>query len=304
MSGESSSPMNGLELARSFFDGWGLPYLRSEFQQISERVAAFICGASQSLGNDDELSRDHGWGPGFGLVLTGEDMRRFGQRLRKALSKDIPKEWLGYKCPASLPVNSIDQWFYRFIRRTHPPKTPRGWVKKAEFHLYMLRHAPVFHDPLGEFTARRKEFWYYPHAAWLRRLADESFNVWHFGQYNFLERLTHRKDPIAISICLGSFIQATMKVCMLLEEDFTPYWKWLAAEFRKLPNVADLEARLSELSVCHELDRQAALVDVICKDIHARLVARGLVIANPTDHPHPLLCASGELAGKASALKG
>ena len=163
----------------------------------------------------------------------------------------------------------------------------------------MLRHATVMHDPLGEFTSRRKAFWYYPQSAWFRRLTNETFNVWHFGQYNFLCRLTRRKDPIAISVCLGNFIQATMKLCMLIEEDYVPYWKWLAAEFRKLANVADLEVQLAELSACNGVDRQAVLVDAICKDIHSRLVAKGLASADPKGHHDPLFCARNEFRAKA-----
>lgn len=302
--------MNGLEIARRFFDEWGLPYLRSEFPQISERVAGILFGGSQSLGNDDELSRDHGWGPGLTLILTAEDMRRFGQRLRKSLDRDAPREWVGQKWQypdKNATIDSIDRWFRQNIGSVRPPWATKAWLQKGyqawlqntqESKLYMLRHASVFHDPLGEFTSRRKAFWYYPREVWLHRLLQEMFYVWHYGQYNFLERLTHRKDPIAISVCLGSFIQATMRLCMLLEEDYTPYWKWLASEFRKLPNVSDLEAKLSKLSVCNDLDGQMALVDAICKDIYSRLVDKGLVSANPTGHPHPLWCARMELLAK------
>ncbi len=70
--------MKGLEIAQRFFYEWGLPYLRTEFPQITERVAAIIFGGSQSLGNDDELSQGHGWGPGFELVLTVKDYRHVG----------------------------------------------------------------------------------------------------------------------------------------------------------------------------------------------------------------------------------
>ena len=89
--------MKGLEVARRFFNEWGLPYLRSEFPQLSERAACFLCEGSQSLGHDDELSRDHGWGPAFKVVLTGEDGRRFGRRLRKEINQAAPREWAGYR---------------------------------------------------------------------------------------------------------------------------------------------------------------------------------------------------------------
>jgi len=290
--------VKGLEVARRFFDEWGLVYLRSEFPRISERVAAFVYGGSQSLGNDDELSCDHGWGPGFTLVLTGQDMRRYGPKLRKAIESDAPTEWLGYawQRQSNIVVHPMDKWFRQNIGCAHPPKRPDEWLRRTnENYLYMLRHASILHDPLGEFTARRKSFWYYPRPAWLTRIGTETFNVWHYGQYNFLERLTQRRDRIAIAACLGTFIQATMALCLLLADNYTPYWKWLAAEFRKLPDVAELESHLSELSKSNDIAVQASHVDFICKDIYARLLARGLVGETPTGHHHPLFCAVNEI---------
>ena len=87
----------GLDVARSFFEGWGLPYLQAEYPHLVDRVASVVCGRSQSLGHDDELSRDHDWGPQFTLVLTGDDMRRYGRWLSQRISAAAPKEWDGYR---------------------------------------------------------------------------------------------------------------------------------------------------------------------------------------------------------------
>ncbi len=292
--------MQGLDVAQRYFNEWGLPYFRAAFPQLAERVAAFVLGGSQSLGNDDALSRDHG----FTLVLTGEDMRRFGKRLRTALDRDAPREWLGqrWRSPArNIEVYSVDGWFRQMIGCTQPPQTRQGWHRRtSEDYLYMLRHATIFHDPLGAFTARRQAFWFYPRAVWLQRLEQETFRAWHYGQYNFLDRLTSRRDPVATAVCLGHFMEATMRLCLLLAGDYTPYWKWLPAEFRKLPNVSQLAQGLSALAGCQDLARQIELVEAICQDLHTRLVEEGLVSAHPTGHPHPLFCAKQELG----ALRG
>ena len=31
------------------------------------------------------------------------------------------------------------------------------------------------------------------------RIRDALFNIWHYGQHNFLDRMTRRRDPVAIS---------------------------------------------------------------------------------------------------------
>jgi len=290
--------MKGLEIAERYFHEWGLPYLNSEFPMVSDRIAAFLCGGSQSLGNDDELSRDHGWGPGFSLVVTGPDMRQYGARLRRALKADAPTDWLGFshRRQANIEVTSLDRWFRERIGCARPPKRPLDWIHRTnENALYMLRHATVFYDPLGEFMARRESFRYYPKAAWWQRLEAETFNVWHYGQYNFLERLTQRRDPIAVTTCLGTFTTATMVLCLLLAEDYSPYWKWLPAEFRKLPDVHDLESNLTKVALSRDIDAQVEPVEWICDDVLSRLKAKGVVSANPTGHRHPLMCALNEI---------
>ena len=77
--------ITGLEMARSYFTEWGLPFLHQHFPSISERVAAGIWRGSQIFGADDALSRDHGWGAMFTLVLTELDFQSTAERLNQAL---------------------------------------------------------------------------------------------------------------------------------------------------------------------------------------------------------------------------
>lgn len=289
----------GLDIARDFFEQWGLPYLTSQQSHLVDRVAALICLGSDSLGNDDDLSKDHKWGPRFTILMTGEDMKRHGLRLRNQISQAVPREWKGHVfryTKISIEIESLNRYFRRLVGCDHPPRTVRGWLERTrEENLYMIRHATVFHDPLGEFTNRRQAFWYYPRRVWLERIWGELFNVWHFGQYNFLDRLFHRRDPVATTVCLGRFAEGVMRLSLLLASDYSPYWKWLAAEFRKLPDVEQLDAWLIELAKAQDLGTQAELVRSICDDIHARLVAQFGFDPNPKGHPHPLHLAHVEL---------
>ena len=293
----------GMEVARSFFQGWGLPYLRADSPELVERVAAVVCGGSQCLGNDDELSRDHGWGPHFTLILTGEDMRRYGRGLSLRINRAAPRKWEGHELRGrrsiSVQVASINRWFRELVKRSHPPTTFRGWYHGTrEDNLCMLRHAPVFYDPLGEWSARREGFNTYPEAVWQQRIEEELFEVWHFGQYNFLDRLTRRRDPVAISVALGRFAEGVMRLSLVMAHEYCPYWKWLAAQFRKLPNVEELDGWLWELAAAADIDAQADLVREVCSEMHTRLVRMFDLNPNPTDHPHPLFCARHELAAR------
>ena len=288
----SETLTKGLDVARDFFEQWGLPYLTHQQPHLVDRVAVLICLGSDSLGNDDELSKDHKWGPRFTIIMTGEDMRRHGRQLRDQINQAAPREWKGhsFRYPqVSIEVESLNRYFKRIVGCDHPPRTTRGWRERTqEDNLYMIRHATVFHDPLGEFTNRRQAFWYYPKRVWLERIWEELFNVWHFGQYNFLDRLFHRRDPVATTICLGRFAEGVMRLSLLLARDYSPYWKWLAAEFRKLSDVEPLDSWLIELAEAQDLDTQAEWVRRICDDIHTRLVAQFGLDPDPKGHPHRL----------------
>ena len=60
-----------------------------------DRLAVGIAIGSQAHGNDDEISRDHGWGPGFSVWLSSEDFDPLGQRLQEVLDQ-LPRTFQGY----------------------------------------------------------------------------------------------------------------------------------------------------------------------------------------------------------------
>jgi len=51
-----------------------------------------------------------------------------------------------------------------------------------------------------------------------------SFSGWHSAA-----------TPARTAVCLGQFVTGVMRIVLLMRRDFTPYWKWLAFEFRKRP---------------------------------------------------------------------
>ena len=66
--------MNGLALSRSFYETIGKPALEQQFPALMSRMAIGLAGeGSECLGFDDELSRDHDWGPAFCIWLEKED---------------------------------------------------------------------------------------------------------------------------------------------------------------------------------------------------------------------------------------
>ena len=87
--------MNGLELCRTYYFECAAPAIEKEFGERSKLIAAGLAGAgSDCMGYDDEISRDHDFGPGCCLWLTDRDYAEFGSDLRK-LYASLPKSFAG-----------------------------------------------------------------------------------------------------------------------------------------------------------------------------------------------------------------
>ncbi len=291
--------LTGLEMAKSYFEEWGLPLLRRDFNPIVDRVAAGIWRGSQIFGADDSLSRDHGWGAMFTLILTEPDFKSTAEALSQSLKKNAPPEWKGVPTApeSSIILTSTDQYFLNQVGFITPPHEPSRWLEDFHFRfgtreteLYLIRHGHLFYDPLGEFTARRELFLKYPKEAQLKRINQELLQVWHYGQYNFIDRLSQRNDPVANGMALGHFTEAVMRLCMLLDDDYTPYWKWLAFEFRKHEAAQSLDPLLVSLSTTSDMLQQVNNVNEICRFIHDLLNTYELAAADLRAHPHPLFC--------------
>lgn len=287
---QEQETVKGLDVSRAFFFEWGLPALERQFPALVARIAAGRLLGSDVLGADDAISRDHDWGPQFWLFLTDADYEQVGNELSERLNAVAPNPWQGHRLAGAgdkaVVVTSIPMFMKGLVGLDASPETPRDWIPSAaqtplalprESNLYFLRHGTVFQDPLGELSAWRKSMHFYPRDIRLRRLAEETFRVWQHGEYNFLQRMTRRRDPLAIQVCLGEFTTGVMRLWLLLSGDYTPYWKWLAFEFRKLPEATQVEPLLVQLAAMPGIEVQSALVREICRIAHERVLLSGLV---------------------------
>ena len=77
--------MQGLELAKRYYEEVGRPMLERDFPELLPRLAAGLVGeGSECLGFDDAISQDHDFGAGFCLWFSAEDYNQYGNALQDA----------------------------------------------------------------------------------------------------------------------------------------------------------------------------------------------------------------------------
>jgi hypothetical protein len=173
----------------------------------------------------------------------------------------------------------------------------------CESTLYFLRHGAFWYDGRGEMSNWRAALHYYPDTIWYTRLAEELFRVWQHGEYNFVQRVAKRRDPLATTMCIGEFVNGVMRTVLLLNRDYTPYWKWLAYAFRKEAAAQPYVPLLVELVAIQTPDRQGALVRTICGELYRALKQRGMITDAGDTHPFPLFHAYLEVSEKGKAVE-
>jgi hypothetical protein len=84
--------------------------------------------------------------------------------------------------------------------------------------------------------------------------------------------MARRRDPLAISICLGEFVMGVMRIVLLMRRDFTPYWKWIPFEFRKRTEAQPYIGLLEELVSIPDTERRVEIVQRLCAMVHQQLL--------------------------------
>lgn len=306
----------GLEIAKDFFLNWGMPYLEKEFSDLVGRIAAGRFEGSDVIGGDDWISRDHNWGPQFSLFLSAEDYNKHAEELSEKMNRSAPAKWNGYWVDGAgdknVLVENIPHWIEENIGFASLPQSDRDWgiivrdrrfggsVEARESALYFFKHGALWLDNNEEFAQWRKALESYPEPAWFARLGEECFRLWQYGEYNFIQRIAKRGDPIAISMCLGEFAEGVMRIMLLLERDYTPYWKWLTHEFRRLERASQYVPLLESLLSSADVAEQSDLVAQICHDVHQDLLSLGVISGRGVHETLPLFNADQELMAKAT----
>lgn len=231
--------MQGLKLSKKYYEQIGEPLLQDQFSSVWNRVAAGLVGSgSDCFGFDDELSRDHDWGPGFCIWLTSEDMQRFGSSLSQAYDR-LPKNFCGFSSAKETKkrtgVFSIESFYENLLGSQLSLIFTPQWISIPEEKLASAVNGSVFRDPPGTFTHIRKTLrQYFPLSLQQIKLAAYCEEAGKAGQYTYIRSLS-RGEIMAANGALQRFSEAVCRIVYLLNRAYCPKYKWLHRGIRELP---------------------------------------------------------------------
>lgn len=294
--------MNGLELAREYYWQYGKAMIGDNFPEYRERIAAGLAGpGSECFGFDDELSRDHDFGPCFCLWLTDEDYAGIGAKLQDAYNR-LPGQLFGYPARREgrmsggrIGVLSISSFYARQIGRPDAEITLSEWLRIPEYRLAAVTNGEVFEDSSGTFSAiRHKLLEFYPEDVRIKKLAASLVSMAQSGQYNVARSLC-RGEIVAASLSLAEFMKSCIAAVYLLNRRYMPFYKWAHRGMRGLPILSGAAELLEELARTpirpenwisdnkirrfREInmgDRQIELVEKLCEMVRRQVMSEGL----------------------------
>ena len=275
------SGMNGMEMARRFWEQAGKPMLQSRYPDYAERIAVGLVGyGSECFGFDDALSRDHDFGARFCLWLTDEDYAAIGTALQEDYER-IAHAWRSEHSSADLPdspatpraqgsmrrdgVFRIGDFFETLTgyREAPPQDASHEWLALDESTLATATNGRIFADALGIFSKTRQGFTFMPEDVRLSLISRRLGMLAQAGQYN-LPRMLQRGDGAAAMTSIHEFAQAAISLVFLVNNPvsvgYAPYYKWRFAALRRLSR--RMATRLS--GVCAQLEEILHLASAAC----------------------------------------
>jgi len=298
-----SGATTGLGLSRRFYCEAVAPILADRFPGLAHS-AALIGPGSEVLGYDDEMSRDHHWGPRVLLFVRPDDLKR-RDAISQALAERLPPTFLGFSTSFGPP----DAIGVRLPRQTAPDEPvahmveihePRAWFRDhlgfdpcVEIQAAVWRTCPqqrlleatageVFRDGLGELEPVRRRLTFYPRSIWLELLAEKWQEF--ADEQPIVGRAGLRGEDLGSRLVAARQAQRIMELCLMMEHRYIPYSKWLEAAFNDLHTADSIRPHLEAAVAADDWrSREAAL----CRAAQAAIeVHNGLELTAPVS-PQP-----------------
>lgn len=234
-------------------------------------TACFLGYGSDVIGYDDEISRDHMWGPRLKMFLSEGDYASLSGEIQNLLSEELPYSFLGYPTNFSIPdvndggvqrleesnsgkvnhlieIKTINQYLKDYIGLSdHNKISDFDWLTFCEHRLLALTSGEVFHDDLNINDIREK-LRYYPDDIRYYMISS----LWSIisEEEAFIGRTGAVDDDLGSRIITTRIVNMLMRICFAIERKYAPYSKWFGTAFKQLDIYSHLNPLLMAVLDC------------------------------------------------------
>jgi Domain of unknown function (DUF4037) len=257
---------SGIELSRRFYGELLHPWLAEAFPGL-RHAAALIGAGSELLGFDDEMSRDHDWGPRLQIFVSETDFAAHAHAIVSRFAEVIPETFLGAQTAFrdqaghGLEVWTLELWLRRQLSlELDEPRDNLAWLGLAEQRLLGLTAGAVFRDDGGRLTAVRARLAVFPSDVRLYKLACQWRRI--AEEQAFVGRTGASGDDLGSRIIAARLARDVMRMAFLIEDRYAPYPKWFGKAFAALPCAPVLTPALDRVLAAPDWKpREAALAE-------------------------------------------
>lgn len=282
--------VKGLDLCEGFFNECAKPVIDKYFPDL-QYSAGLIGYGSDVLGYDDEVSRDHMWGPRFYMFLSENDIDKKDEVFNK-FAENLPYEYMGYSvnftepdpndCGVQHPqfidsgkVNPLIfiQTFNEFLideigTADLDNIAPLDWLAFSEHRLLSLVSGKLFIDKLN-IRKQTDKIKFYPDDVKLYLIASQ----WQIiaSEQAFVKRCGEVDDEIGSQMICARIAERLMRLCFLYKNTYAPYSKWFGIAFRKLDIDENIKLKINAALKANDLtERENNLVEAqaLVADLH------------------------------------
>ena len=258
----------------------------AEFPELENIFAAGLVGrGSECFGFDDEISRDHDFGPSFCIWLPEETYKKYGKKIQEAYDA-MPREFMGFpgrveqeSGSGRVGVLCIEDFYYGLLGIDHVPVSNEEWMMLKDENLASATNGEVFEDRLGLFTTIREGFLsYYPEDVRIKKITARMARAARAGQYNYA-RAMRRGERVAAEIALHTFMKEIMELVYLLNRRYAPFDKWIHRGMKTLPvcfEIGDMINLFYQVKEPESEWERVLIIEAICNIIVQELQAQGL----------------------------
>ena len=275
--------MKGLELAELYYNEFGKKMIEERFHEYKDRIAVGLVGeGSECYGFDDQVSRDHDWGPSFCLWLDHDDYQKIGSRLQEEYNR-LPGRFHGFQRKISqwgdgrVGVLEIGTFYRKYMGVPQVPNSLKEWLIIPQDYLSTCTNGKVFCDPLGKFSQiRNKLLDFYPEDVRLVKIAALCMSAAQSGQYNLMRSIAHKEYSAAL-FAEAQFCSDIMALVFLLNRVYALFYKWRHRALRRLPMLGELlHEKISQLISIHDYTRKSDIIEDICSQVIKEFRIEGL----------------------------